>query len=61
MPGWLQVVTYGNPLRYFMVVVKGIFLKNLPVAEVWAQTWPLLIIAAVTLGLATWLFRRRME
>lgn len=61
MPGWLQVLTYGNPLRYFMVVVKGIFLKDVGAAVVWSQTWPMAVIAAVTLGSATWLFRKRME
>ncbi len=61
MPDWLQLVTYANPLRYFMVVVKGIFLKDVSAAVVWSQTWPMAIIAAGTLGSATWLFRRRME
>jgi ABC-2 type transport system permease protein len=61
MPEWMQTLTFANPLRYFMVVVKGIFLKDLPAAEVWAQTWPLALIAVVTLSTATWLFRRRME
>ncbi len=61
MPHWLQVLTHGNPLRYFMVIVRGIFLKDLPAGQVWAQTWPLIVIAAVTLSLATWLFRKRME
>ncbi len=61
MPDWLQTLTYANPLRYFMVVVKGIFLKDISAAVVWSQTWPMLVIAAVTLGSATWLFRKRME
>jgi drug efflux transport system permease protein len=61
MPDWLQLVTYANPLRYFMVVVKGVFLKDVSAAVVWSQTWPMAIIAAGTLGSATWLFRRRME
>lgn len=61
MPDWLQTLTYANPLRYFMVVVRGVFLKDLPAAEVWTQTWPLALIAAVSLSLATWLFRKRME
>ncbi len=61
MPDWLQMITYANPLRYFMVVVKGVFLKNVSGAVVWSQSWPMMIIAVVTLGSATWLFRRRME
>jgi len=60
MPDWLQSLTLGNPLRYFMVIVRGVFLKELPAARVWSQTWPMGVIALVTLSAATWLFRRRL-
>src|SRR5271165_2832114 len=28
MPGWLQVATFINPLKHFIIIVKGIFLKD---------------------------------
>lgn len=59
MPDWLQPLTLADPLRHFLVVVKGIFLKDLPAAEVWAETLPLAVIAIVSLGAAAVLFRRR--
>ncbi|WP_026619806.1 ABC-2 type transport system permease protein (plasmid) [Ensifer sp. WSM1721] len=61
MPSWLQPVTLINPLRYFLVIVKGVFLKDIPLAEVVRQTLPLCLIAVVTLSSAAWLFRRRLE
>lgn len=61
MPAWLQPVTLINPLRYFLVIVKGVFLKDIPLAEVVRQTVPLCMIAIVTLSAAAWLFRRRLE
>jgi ABC-2 type transport system permease protein len=61
MPHWLQTVSYGNPLRYFMTIVRGIFLKDIPAGVVWTQTWPMAIIACITLSMATWLFKKRME
>lgn len=61
MPSWLQPVTLVNPLRYFLVVVKGVFLKDLPVREVVGNTVPLALIALATLNAAAWLFRRRLE
>ncbi len=61
MPAWLQPVTLIDPLRYFLVIVRGVFLKSLPLGEVVANTLPLLAIALVTLSAAAWLFRRRME
>jgi ABC-2 type transport system permease protein len=61
MPGWLQPVTSVNPLRYFLVIVKGVFLRDIPAREVLANTIPLALIAIVTLTAASWLFRRRLE
>ncbi|MHC1551630.1 ABC transporter permease [Phyllobacterium sp. K27] len=61
MPAWLQPVTFVNPLRYFLVIVKGVFLRDLPASEVLANTIPLALIAITTLTAASWLFRRRLE
>jgi ABC-2 type transport system permease protein len=61
MPEWLQYATIVNPLRYFLVIVKGVFLKDIPLSEVARNTVPLAIIALFTLSAAAWLFRRRLE
>ena len=60
MPGWLQPLTYANPLRYIMIVMKGVFLKDMPPLEILNNTWPMAIIAVFTLTLATLLFKRRL-
>jgi ABC-2 type transport system permease protein len=59
-PSWLQPLTLVNPLRYFLVIARGIFLKGMGPGDVVNNTWPLLCIAAVTLTAAAWLFRRRI-
>lgn len=59
MPQWLQPITWINPLRHFIVIVKGIYLKDLGPAGVWPSLWPLLLLAVVTLGSALVMFRRR--
>jgi ABC-2 type transport system permease protein len=61
MPAWLQPVTYANPLRYFLVIVRGVFLKDIPAGEALSLTIPLALIAVVTLSAAAWLFRSRLE
>ena len=61
MPRWLQPVTLVDPLRHFLVVVRGVFLKGMTTAEVVRNTIPLAVIAIVTLSAAAWLFRRRIE
>jgi ABC-2 type transport system permease protein len=60
MPGWLQSVTYLNPLRYIMIIVKGIFLKDLPAQTVFANIWPMALISVFTLSFSTLFFRRRL-
>jgi len=61
MPAWLQTGTLINPLRHFLVLVKGIFLKAMPLDEVLLHAAPLVAIAALTLTVAAWLFTRRLE
>jgi len=61
MPDWLQIVTYLNPARFFLVIVQGLFLKAMPAPAVFHQLWPLVLIAVLTLSSAAWLFRARME
>lgn len=60
MPDWLQPVTLFNPLRYFMVILKGCFLKALPQSVVFDNVWPLILIALFTLTGAGWFFKRRL-
>ena len=61
MPGWLQVLTYANPARYFLEISLGSFLKDMPAGMMFSLIWPLLVIAAITLSVSAWLFRARME
>ena len=61
MPGWLQAVTWLNPLKHALITLKGLFLKDMAFIDVWANTWPMLIIGTSTLLLSAWFFSRRLE
>jgi ABC-2 type transport system permease protein len=61
MPLWLQWLDWFNPLRHFIVIVKGVFIKDIGAAILWQSLWPLLVIALLTLTAADWMFRRRLE
>ena len=61
MPVWLQTITLINPLRHVLVILRGVFLRGMPSADVMANTVPLMLIAAVTLTVAAWLFRRSVQ
>ena len=53
MPEWIQYVTYAIPLRYFLVIVRGIFLKGVGVEVLWPQMAALLTCGLVLIALAT--------
>ncbi len=44
MPTLFQWLTLGNPMRHFLVVVRGIFLKGAGPAELWL---PILVVGAM--------------
>lgn len=58
MPRWLQWMSWIDPLRHFIVVVKGVFLKGSAFADLAPSLWPIALIAFATLGIAYVIFRR---
>jgi len=61
MPDWLQVVAQASPMKYYLIIVRGIFLKSLPPADVFANAWPMAVIALVTLSTAIFIVRRTLH
>lgn len=61
MPYWLQPVTNFIPITHFFIIIKGIFLKDIPFQEVLMHVWPMALMAIFTLSLAGWMFKRRLE
>jgi ABC-2 type transport system permease protein len=61
MPRFLQIVSLANPMRHFLVAVRGIMLKGMPLETVLGVIWPLAVIAVATLALANWFFRRGLR
>ncbi|HEB88502.1 MAG TPA: ABC transporter permease [Deltaproteobacteria bacterium] len=55
----VQWITYVNPMRYFLVIVRGLFLQGMPAELVARQLWPLALIAMASIGMARWLFKNR--
>jgi len=60
MPGWIQKITLLDPMRYFMVVLRGVFLEASSLPSLAHQLWPMALIGAANMTLAAWLFRRRV-
>jgi ABC-2 type transport system permease protein len=60
MPDAVQLLTYLDPLRYFMIVLRSVFLEGASYALLVHQYWPMALIGLTSLTLAGWLFRHRM-
>ena len=60
MPQFLQIATLVNPLRFAIDLVQRVYLEGASLAMVAYDLIPLLIISAITLPLAAWLFRHRL-
>lgn len=57
MPVWLQHASWVNPVRHFVELAKGVFLKDASPERVLALVQPLWLISAVTLTAAVLMFR----
>ena len=55
-----QYITYANPLRYFIVVVQGVFLGGRSLAVLWPQMAAMAGLGVVFLGLSIIRFRGRL-
>jgi ABC-2 type transport system permease protein len=60
MPLGFQYLTYLNPLRYFIIVVQGVFLKGAGMNLLWPQMAAMTALGLAMLGLSVLRFRRRL-
>jgi ABC-2 type transport system permease protein len=60
MPQLVQAITLLDPMRYFLVVLRGVFLEGMPFHLLIPQFWPMALIGIAAFSIAGWLFRHRM-
>jgi len=60
MPKALQMASLVSPLRYFMEIIQGVFLKGAGWAELWPSAVALALIGGALFALALRAFRRRL-
>jgi ABC-2 type transport system permease protein len=61
MPTWLQVVSYAIPLRYFLIIARGIILKGVGLEALWAEVAALTLFAVIVMGAAAVRFRKSLD
>lgn len=61
MPDIIQVITYLNPMMYFITIIRGVFLKGVGMAVLWKELLFLLVFGSLLLYISSRRLRRRME
>jgi ABC-2 type transport system permease protein len=61
MPPLIQLFTYAVPLRYYAIIVRGVFLKGSGMAVLWPEALTLLLMGLGILALAASRFRKRLD
>ncbi|MGO9309801.1 MAG: ABC transporter permease [Spirochaetia bacterium] len=61
MPPVIRAVTYIFPLRYYFVIIRGLFLKGISLPDLWRETAALAAIGVVVIAASVLRFRKRLE
>jgi ABC-2 type transport system permease protein len=61
MPAPLQFLSYMVPLRYMLIIVRGIILKGVGIYVLRQEVLALTVFAAAVLLLAAWRFRKKLD
>ena len=61
MPEPVQWLTYLNPLRYFIEIARGVFLKGSGIDVLWTQFAALLLFGIVVMTMSAVRFRKRLD
>jgi len=57
----VQYLTYLNPVRYFIEIVRGIFLKGAGVDVLWPQMTAMAVYGVAVLGLSAMRFQKKLD
>jgi len=61
MPVPVQILSYANPVRYFMELVRGLFLKGVGVEALWPQMLGMAVFGGLILTFSVLRFHKRLD
>lgn len=61
MPQWLIPVTDIISLKYFLILLKGVFLKDITFDMAISLIIPMLALGLISLIFASWMFRKKIQ
>src|SRR5215472_5425741 len=59
MPDLFQKLSYLDPLRYMVTIVRGVTLKNAPWSALWPNLLALTIFSIILFSISAWRFRKQ--
>jgi ABC-2 type transport system permease protein len=61
MPKIIQYISYFLPLRYYFVIIRGIYLKGTGIMELWDETGALLLFGILIMALSITKFNKKLD
>jgi ABC-2 type transport system permease protein len=61
LPAWIEYLTYVNPLRYFQVIIRGVFLKGNGLDTLWPQMLALAVLGGLMVLFSSLRFQKRLK
>ncbi len=61
MPPPIRILTYAMPMRYYLTIVRGIYLKGAGLAELWDEGLAMLGLGIIIISISLLRFRKRLE
>jgi ABC-2 type transport system permease protein len=61
MPRFLQIISYIIPARFFLIALRGIFLKGVGLDILWPQALILVVFSVVLMTAASLKFKKRLD
>jgi ABC-2 type transport system permease protein len=59
MPEFFQKLSYLDPLRFMVTIIRGVTLKNAPWSALWPNLLALVVFAIVLFAISAWQFRKQ--
>lgn len=61
MPKFFQYLTLIDPIRFYLIILKGTFLKSMCFDDIFHNLIPLMIIGIIALSVAAWMFEKNLD
>ena len=61
MPRVVQYITYANPMRFFLAIVRNIVMRGASIGSIWPEVVALVVFGTVVFGISSVRFSKRVR